>query len=61
GQNGQVLTSKQPVARFDYVGGMGGVDVADQRLNAHAHDHKPMTYFWRRVFDQKLQQAISNA
>lgn len=46
---------------MDYTGGMGGVDVADQRLTAHAHVHKPMTYFWRRVFDQKLQQAISNA
>ena len=37
------------------------VDVADQRLDAHAHVHKPITYFWRRVFDQKLAQAISNA
>ena len=40
---------------------MGGVDVADQRLGAHAHVHKPMTYFWRRVFDQKFSQAVSNA
>ena len=40
---------------------MGGVGVADQQLGAHAHVHKPITYFWRRVFDQKFSQAISNA
>ena len=40
---------------------MGGVDVADQRLSAHAHVHKPMTCFWRRVFDQTFSQAVSNA
>ena len=40
---------------------IGGVDVADQRLNAHAHVHKPTTYFWRRVFDQTFSQAVSNA
>ena len=40
---------------------MGGVDVAVQRLSAHAHVHKPMTYFWRRVLDQKFSQAVSNA
>lgn len=40
---------------------MLGVDVDDQRLGAHSHEHKPMTYYWRRVFDQKLAQAISNA
>ena len=49
------------MARYDYVMKMLGVDVADQRLGAHAHVHKPMTCFWRRVFDQKLAQAISNA
>ncbi|CAN0417742.1 unnamed protein product [Pylaiella littoralis] len=55
------MTSEQPIARADYVRNMGGVDVADQRLSSHDHVHKPMTFFWRRVFDQKLQQAISNA
>ena len=40
---------------------MGGVDVADQRLSVHAHDHKPTTFFWRRVFDQKFYQSVSNA
>ena len=59
--DGEPLESFQPTARFDYVLKMLGVDVADQRLGAHAHVHKPMTYFWRRVFDQKLAQAISNA
>lgn len=39
---------------------MGGVDVADQRLGAHAHKHRPMTFFWRRVFDQEFAQAVSN-
>ena len=58
---GEPIVSVQPVARYDYVMKMLGVDVADQRLGAHAHVHKPMTYFWRRVFDQKLAQAISNA
>lgn len=53
--------SWQPLARLEYVLYMGGVDVADQRLGAHQHDHKPRTYFWRRVFDQKVAQAISNA
>ena len=48
------------MARYDYVMKMLGVDVADQRLGAHAYVHKPMTYFWPRVFDQKLAQAISN-
>lgn len=48
-------------ARFDHVLKMLGVDVADQRLGSRAHVHKPMTYFGRRVFDQKLAQAISNA
>ena len=58
---GEPIVSVEPVARYDYVMKMLGVEVADQRLGAHAHVHKPMTYFWRRVFDQKLAQAISNA
>ena len=58
---GEPIVSVQPVALYDYVMKMLGVGVADQRLDAHAHVHKPMTYFWRRVFDQKLAQAISNA
>lgn len=61
GTNGVKVNGWQPLARFDYVTGMGGVDVADQRLLSHMHSHKPMTFFWRRVFDQKLHQAISNA
>lgn len=59
--SGSGVSSSQPRARLEYVAKMGGVDVADQRLGAHSHDHKPMTFFWRRVFDQKLAQAISNA
>lgn len=36
-------------------------DVADRWLSSHAHGNIPVTYFWRRVFDQKFQQAVSNA
>ena len=46
---------------MEYVKNMGGVDVSDQRLGSHAHKHRPRTYFWRRVFDQKFAQATSNA
>lgn len=59
--DGERVSSVQPRARQEYVKHMGGVDVADQRLGAHSHDHKPMTFFWRRIFDQKFAQAISNA
>ena len=41
---GEPIVSVQPVARYDYVM-MLGVDVADQRLGAHAHVHRPMPYF----------------
>lgn len=36
-------------------------DVADRWLSSHAHENVPVTYFWRRVFDQKFRQAVSNA
>ena len=51
----------QPYLRFIYVKYMGGVDLADQYLMSHFHQHRPQTYFWRRVFDQKFAQATSNA
>ena len=51
----------QPSLRFIYVKYMGGVDLADQYLMSHFHQHRPQTYFWRRVFDQKFAQATSNA
>ena len=41
----------QPYLRFIYVKYMGGVDLADQYLMSHFHQHRPQTYFWRRVFD----------
>ncbi|CAB1097497.1 unnamed protein product [Ectocarpus sp. CCAP 1310/34] len=59
--NGEKVSSSQPLARKEHVKNMGGVDVADQWLGAHAHTHRPMTFFWRRVFDQKFSQAVSNA
>ncbi|CAB1112025.1 unnamed protein product [Ectocarpus sp. CCAP 1310/34] len=43
--NGEKVSSQQPLARKEYVKNMGGVDVADQRLSAHAHTHRPMTFF----------------
>ena len=58
---GEPIVSVAPAARYNYVMKMLGVDVADQRRGVHSHVHKPVTYFWRRVFDQKLAQAISNA
>ena len=51
----------QPYLRFIYVKYMGGVDLADQYLMSHSHEHRPQTFFWRRVFDQKFAQATSNA
>lgn len=51
----------QPYLRLIYVKYMGGVDLADQYLMSHAHQHRPQTFFWRRVFDQKFAQATSNA
>ena len=51
----------QPSLRFIYVKYMGGVDLADQYLMSHFHQHRPQTYFLRRVFDQKFAQATSNA
>lgn len=44
-----------------FLGGVD-VDVADQRANSHhCHDLSPLAYFWRRVFDQKFTQAVTNA
>lgn len=47
--------------RFDYVRWMGGVDSADQQNGSHTHDHKAYTNFWRRMFDAKIEQALTNA
>ena len=30
------------------------------RRMSHSHEHRPQTFFWRRVFDQKFAQATSN-
>ena len=38
-----------------------GVDLADQHPMSHSHQHRPQTFFWRRVFDHKFAQAVSNA
>lgn len=51
----------QPYLRLIYVKYMGGVNLADQRLLSHFHQHRPQTFFWRRAFDQKFAQAIRNA
>ncbi|CAM9448190.1 unnamed protein product [Sphacelaria rigidula] len=40
---------------------MRGVDVADQRNSAHATDHKPQNYYWKRSFENKLRQAGTNS
>lgn len=47
--------------RFDYVRWMGGVDSADQQNGSHTHDHKAYANFWRRMFDAKIEQALTNA
>jgi len=46
---------------MDYVKFMGGVDSADQQNGSLAHDHKSVTNHWRRVFDAKIEQALTNA
>lgn len=40
---------------------MGGVDIADQYNGYYQIQHRSISYFWRRVFEQKLAQAASNA
>ena len=52
---------KQPVVRQTYVKRMRGVDVADQKGGTYMTPHRPKNYFWRRVFEQKLMQAVVNA
>lgn len=56
-----IVDGLQPYLRYIYVKYMGGVDLADQYLMSHAHQHRPQTFFWRRVFDQTFAQATSNA
>lgn len=51
----------QPECRFDYNWKMGGVDIADQLNQYYQTLHRARAYFWRRVFEQKLMQATSNA
>lgn len=51
----------QPSLRKDYNDYMVGADVADQLNNYYITLHKAKNYFWRRVFEQKLMQACSNA
>ena len=47
--------------RMDYVKFMGGVDTADQQNGSLSHDHKSVTNDWRRVYDAKIEQALTNA
>lgn len=47
--------------RKDYVLKMLGVDLADQQNGSHTHDHKAYANFWRRVFDAKIEQALTNS
>eukprot|EP00752_Nemacystus_decipiens_P016861 g15093.t1 len=61
GVNGKALDLQQPWMRMDYVLKMGGVDLADQQNGSHTHDHKSYTNFWRRVFDAKVEQSLTNA
>ncbi|CAN0129376.1 unnamed protein product, partial [Scytosiphon promiscuus] len=51
----------QPACRFDYNKHMGGVDKADQLIGYYLTHHRAYSYFWRRVFEQKLLQACCNA
>ena len=56
-----MVSGWQPEVRRVYVTHMLGVDAADQYIGSHAHKHRPVTYFWRREFDQKIGQALTNA
>ena len=40
---------------------MGGADKADQYNSFYAFLHRAYWYSWRRVFEQKIQQSITNA
>ena len=51
----------QPGMRVAYGGNMGGVDTADQQNGSHTHDHKSYNNHWRRVFEQKIEQSLTNA
>lgn len=51
----------QPWSRFHYNRYMNGVDVADQYNGTYQSRHRAVNYFWRRVFEQKLMQACTNA
>lgn len=61
GRKGEPLDLQQPSMRADYVLKMLGVDLADQQNGSHTHDHKAYTNFWRRMFDAKTEQALTNA
>ena len=39
---------------------MGGADRADPFNGPYGFLHKAYVYFWRRVLEQKLQQALTN-
>lgn len=58
---GKFLQLLQPTVRRDYVRWMLGVDVADQQNGTYYHDIKTRIYHWRRVIDQKMRQALTNA
>lgn len=40
---------------------MGGVDIADQYNGGYMVEHRSRNYFWRRVFEQKLYQSLTNS
>lgn len=60
GRKGKALDLQQPWMRKDYVYKMLGRDLADQQNGSHTHDHKSYTNFWRRVFDAKIEQSLTN-
>ena len=39
---------------------MGGEDVTDQKAGMYLCPHRSMNYFWRRVFEQMVMQAVVN-
>ena len=60
-KGGDPLRGTQPTVRLSYNSYMGGVDVADQRCGTYLVNHKPKGFLWRRVFDQSLFTALTNA
>lgn len=60
GRAGKHVELEQPQMRMEYVRYMGGVDRADQQNESHYHDHKSYTNHWRRVFDAKIMQMLTN-